>query len=490
MLLNLPAIAILLATAYMYSTSFNQRLTEDCCHPLWNLIVFLLCGGHLGKLQPTAQLRLWRTKNPSHSKVPDPNASIATLHARRKAIIEVVPDFAILYQRIHPPNSGSGSQPNFLGTFTFDSLPSWTSLVVGQTFVPLLVELKRPVTRHASNIKQFGYGLLRYMILAQGQAIRQARCLFSSALYKGQDTVILIAACGHYWSFLRLRKLALLPSASASGADRMDRVTYEMDRVAYDYEIAGQEEEDLEAEFHLPPNDPFEDEGEVSDQSHSLDDLSMAAVGGEGHSRDADDFPDQPGASEVSTTAVGGDGNSRDISSDFPEQKEASTDTGSDHWVYRWEEAEGNEAEEEKELDEEDDAPKRKPTSGVAASPSNSSVTMDLTELRTMHDALVLEKGKEKVYSTQDLNRWFELYRPLLTGGGVHGLPPLNRRKWHVTDADDLDLDEDDLRNLTWSPILQFGTSASTKALNYIAENLDAFVKLHDGRGSVPSTSQ
>ncbi|KAJ2916252.1 hypothetical protein MD484_g4141, partial [Candolleomyces efflorescens] len=485
-LLNLPAIAILLSTAYMYSTSFNQRLTEDCCHPLWNLIVFMLCGGHLDKLQPTAQIKLWRTKKRSDSQMPDPDTSIATLHSRRKAIIEVVPDFAILYQRIQPPSTPSALQPNFLGTLTFDSLPSWTSLTVGQTFVPLLVELKRPVTRHASNIKQFGYGLLRYMILAQEQAVRQALLLFSSALYTAQDTVVLIAACGHYWTLLHLSKLALISSGKTSrSVENWRRAT--MDAMADDYAFAEQEEEALEAEFHLPPlaSDQLEDEDKAVDQTRSENPgaPSVAEVGGEDQSRHAGDFTDFADSSEVSTTAVDGDGDFRDLGSG---QKEASKDAPSDGWVYSWE-YQGRETV-ENELDEEDDRPRLKATSRVAT--TSSAPRAGLADSKTLHNAFVKEKGKQKVYSTQDLNDWFQLYRPLLVGGDVRGLPPVERSKWHATDARDLNLDKVDLEDMTWSPILQCGTSASTKALNYIAENLGAFVKLQDGRGtSGPSTT-
>ncbi|RXW17322.1 hypothetical protein EST38_g8544 [Candolleomyces aberdarensis] len=522
--LTLPASTILFATAYMYSTIFNQRLTEDCCHPLYNLIVFLLCGAGLGQLQPTAQLKLWIMKNPSYSRTTNPDASIATLHAPKKQILEVIPDFAILYQRvIHRYRGKSALTTSFLNSLKFDSLPDWTSVTLDQTYIPLLVELKRPITRHALSIKQYGYALLRYMNLAQTQAYLQAEFLFLSPLYKGQGNVFLIAACGHYWSYM---------PAIQHSAHRIGRDPESLEAIALDYNIAEEEESRLEIEIGVPTNDDILNEGsegnsqETCDERHSEDGhLSTAAVGGEGDSRDIDDFHDQSVAGNVSTAAAGGEGDSRDIDSDFGDDyrvaRDASTTAvdgdvqrsgyqqlpggGEDRWKYTWEgvrraplgdtededegRADGEDEEDEEDEEEEEDEEAEGQASNSKRRDSHSSIprslgSMDIDEVRSRHDALVNEKGKQKVYEAGDLNQWMNLFRYLVAGDVVplDGIPA-EGELWHVTREQDLDPEELKLSNIaepTWSPILQFGTPASMKALNHLSSELNSFVTYHN----------
>ncbi|KAJ2917524.1 hypothetical protein MD484_g2866, partial [Candolleomyces efflorescens] len=467
--LNLPAASFLYATTFMYSTSFNQRLTEDCVHPLWNFGVFLMCGGNLGKLQPTAQFKLWRMKNPARSRYPDPDASIATLRVTSNAVLEVIPDFAILYHRFMHP-FGSAIPKNFFSHLTFDYLPHWSSIRLTQTFVPLLAELKRPVTRHANDIKQYGYALLQYIVLARNQVEHQAEFLFKSALYRGQKTVILIAACGDYWSFAHCPK-----SAKVRKGEEND-----VGRAVLLYRQAEEYERELECDLNLPPKDGLEDGSEF------INELSMVAVGDDGDiisdlSRISEDGPD---ASNVSTTAVSGNDLSREDERDLNHQEQDVP------WVYRRESSYSSkgsrgkgaskEKDDDEELEGEDD---------LVLSPE------DVDTLKKRHDDFVSEKGTRRIYSAEDLNEWYQLYHPLMSLRSED--LPSPEEKWQITDEGDLDLAglrrRSASKELRWSPVLQFGTTASLKALNYISEHLDAFVRYHDregGYGNVPSAVQ
>jgi hypothetical protein len=269
--------------------------------------------------------------------------------------------------------------------------------------------------------------------------------------------------------------------------------------VAIEYDLTEKEESQLEVEIHISPNGGL-DEGDseaVDDQGRSFFNLSM---GGEGESRDA---------GHVSTTAVGAEGLSRDLDSDFSDQEGVGgvstaavvndvehrevVDNGRDCWAYVWEgnanaEATGENGdieEEEEELDEEDDVPRLKgkgSNSSASSSVAHPALeSMDIEALRMKHDDLVGKKRKEKVYAAEDLNEWLEYYRPLVTGDFTRGLPPVGQ-KWHVTEADDLNIDKltENPLDMKWSPLLHFGTPASTKALNYISAELNAFVTYHN----------
>ena len=118
----------------------------------------------------------------------------------------------------------------------------------------------------------------------------------------------------------------------------------------------------------------------------------------------------------------------------------------------------------------------------------------EVDTLKKRHDDFVSEKGTRRIYSAEDLNEWYKLFWPLIS---LRSDLPSPEKKWQVTDEDDLDLDGlhriPASRKLRWSPVLQFGTTASLKALNYISEHLDAFVGYHDregGHGNVPSAAQ
>jgi hypothetical protein len=268
----LTASGILLALAALYS-NFNLRLTEDCSYSLWNLIVISICGEHLGRLQPTPQLRVWATEIALGREANDPNSSSSTNHLRAEDIVEVIPDFVIIFQKIGSLPPDHTSVESFLQSIRFGQFPCWTSFRLTKTYMPLIVELKRPITRHASTIKQYGFGLMRYMKLAQEQAELQSDCLALSQMYELLPSVILIAASGDYWS-------ARIKPFSQSGIT--PRRAYAEITLKYNTKV--DQEKELEVRFGLRDSD--------TDSSIITEGDSMQAVLGDTDYQDAWDYGD------------------------------------------------------------------------------------------------------------------------------------------------------------------------------------------------------
>ncbi|KAJ3873297.1 hypothetical protein F5051DRAFT_477552 [Lentinula edodes] len=181
---------IAFALSFILSVKFNRRRTEDSTHPVWSLILIQLCGSNLGRLQPVPQYRLYFSAIDFNNF--DPNQTIPG------GDVEVIPDFCILLHRAVLVQKGP-LRP-LLAEIQSTYLP-FRAIRITSTFIPLLVELKRPVSRHCRNIDDFMSGLGTMMKSAQSQAEGQAHCLFSIPNYHRQMHVVLIAAVGEWWSF-------------------------------------------------------------------------------------------------------------------------------------------------------------------------------------------------------------------------------------------------------------------------------------------------
>ncbi|KAJ4498492.1 hypothetical protein C8R41DRAFT_864685 [Lentinula lateritia] len=182
---------IVFALSFLLSVKFNRRRTEDSTHPVWSLILIQLCGSNLGRLQPVPQYRLYFSAVDFTDL--DPNETISG------SDVEVIPDFCILLHRAVLVRVVGPLRP-LLANIQSTYLPS-RAIKITSTFIPLLVELKRPVSRHCRDIDEFMSGLGTMMNSAQSQAEGQAHCLFSIPNYHRQMHVVLLAAVGEWWSF-------------------------------------------------------------------------------------------------------------------------------------------------------------------------------------------------------------------------------------------------------------------------------------------------
>ncbi|KAJ3859310.1 hypothetical protein EV359DRAFT_86553 [Lentinula novae-zelandiae] len=181
---------IAFAISFILSVKFNRQRTEDSTHPVWSLILIQLCGSNLGRLQPVPQYRLYFSAIDFTDL--DPNETISG------SDVEVIPDFCILLHRAVLGQKGVFK--SLLSAIQPTHLPS-RAIKITSIFIPLLVELKRPVSRNCDNIDELMSGLGTMMKSAQSQAAGQAHCLFSIPNYHRQMHVVLIAAVGEWWSF-------------------------------------------------------------------------------------------------------------------------------------------------------------------------------------------------------------------------------------------------------------------------------------------------
>lgn len=155
---------ILFALSFILSVRLNRRRTEDSTHPLWSLLLIQLCGSDIGRLQPTPQYRLYYSEEDITNL--DPNKTISGCD------VEVIPDFCIL---LHcAARDQQGTLKSILANTMPIRLPSHSRAIeITSSFVPLLVELKRPVSRNCMHIDQFMSGLGTMMNSAQFQAMDQ-----------------------------------------------------------------------------------------------------------------------------------------------------------------------------------------------------------------------------------------------------------------------------------------------------------------------------
>lgn len=106
--------------------------------------------------------------------------------AKLEAFLELIPSLRALLDQLSP-----------------DELNSYLPYTIAVSLiVPLIVETKRPATRHPKDIETYVRGLSYLLFQAQEQAYKQTHCLFSTReKYDSQDAVMIIAASGHWWSF-------------------------------------------------------------------------------------------------------------------------------------------------------------------------------------------------------------------------------------------------------------------------------------------------
>ncbi|KAK0239485.1 hypothetical protein EDD85DRAFT_996883 [Armillaria nabsnona] len=117
----------------------------------------------------------------------------------------VVPDFSVLYLL----NKHGLSDPLKLSNL---SLLEWATVHIPESFVPIMEEDKRPVTRHALSLHDFREVLDQEFHKAKQQAEQQALTLFKDPRRKRQTEVILKAVCSMWWMFRNVYRDELVKS--------------------------------------------------------------------------------------------------------------------------------------------------------------------------------------------------------------------------------------------------------------------------------------
>ncbi|KAK7029028.1 hypothetical protein VNI00_014738 [Paramarasmius palmivorus] len=201
MMLSHLDVALLSAINMVYNGLFNTRRLESPCYAIWSVVLAKLIDKDEDILIHCPQYAMYLSK--ADSQLPSGSSpDISFLTAPDSEAIGVIVDHALLLP------STTLKRPGTILEFLKNLSPaqidsSFRELSLADLFVPLLVEVKRPVTRHPGSITSFVRGLWELMSAAQLQAEEQAFCLFSSVRHATQNTAIIIAAAGHYWSWKR-----------------------------------------------------------------------------------------------------------------------------------------------------------------------------------------------------------------------------------------------------------------------------------------------
>ncbi|KAJ8689595.1 hypothetical protein PTI98_012485 [Pleurotus ostreatus] len=121
----------------------------------------------------------------------------------------VIVDNSLILPEIQPVHLGDYSNLHqYINHFLKSPQPSFSEIDVHTTNakVAVIVEQKRPPSRHPKDILSYCQQLSRLLRSAAEQATDQACCLFSMLNYGHQEEVILIAATGAWWMFRLSRR--------------------------------------------------------------------------------------------------------------------------------------------------------------------------------------------------------------------------------------------------------------------------------------------
>lgn len=221
--------------------------------------MFIICKDRLDRLHPAPQYRLWRRKADDGSSLPAPVlgdtdhdamwiedecseatvdsdmrddsessqnsvASWETERAEKGTTKEVIPDFVILMpryeSRVDSPawlqnvNIPDAAKLAFQGSWTLWGalhaltfiFPIWTIIRVTELSIPVLVELKQPLSRNPNGAKAQMNQLFSALKKAKAQVHLQGKCLFMAGRFLHQQQVILMAGVGDFWSFTYMHR--------------------------------------------------------------------------------------------------------------------------------------------------------------------------------------------------------------------------------------------------------------------------------------------
>ncbi|PPR08149.1 hypothetical protein CVT24_012450 [Panaeolus cyanescens] len=216
-----------------FSFEYNRRRTEDSIHVLWNKVLYDLCPKSRGwYFFPAPQVRVYaslldtaaacRTTSSTNLE-PLPSISTAGQQQTEEIITmpgkvgkEVILDFCLLFPIPEGRRRSSNITDRFCKyVFGWDvtsyknadqkqktnALDIIKDLKLKQMTIPLIAELKKPISRHPPDIMAYCEYLSNHIDKAQHQLLEQARCIFSLSRFRSQKEIMLIAASGEWWTF-------------------------------------------------------------------------------------------------------------------------------------------------------------------------------------------------------------------------------------------------------------------------------------------------
>ncbi|SJL12269.1 uncharacterized protein ARMOST_15692 [Armillaria ostoyae] len=193
---------IILGAQFAHSRLHNSRRLENHIYGFRNIVLDCLTSDRTDFLV-IPQFIIYYVKRLSPDARRKLDASCSTnAESQTKA---VAPDFSVLYL----PHKHGLSDPSKLSSL---SLLEWATVHIPESFVPIMEEDKRPVTRHALSLHDFREVLDQEFHKAKRQAEQQAFTLFKDPRRKRQTEVILKAVCGMWWMFRRVFRDELVKS--------------------------------------------------------------------------------------------------------------------------------------------------------------------------------------------------------------------------------------------------------------------------------------
>ena len=203
---------LLLALAFVHSSRFNTRRTENSGYGLWSIVFLGLIRDHLDLFIPCPQFGLYLS--PKEKEFYDSlgdedntgNISLDTIPDNKARGVYV--DLSILLPRAVYSDGPSTVWQNLQSFLSRVSHISTThrEVRIESLDVSLLLELKRPPSRHLGSVLSLLRQVIKSLRNGQQQAMQQAHCLFSSPKYAKQKSVMLIAAAGEWWTFYQLSR--------------------------------------------------------------------------------------------------------------------------------------------------------------------------------------------------------------------------------------------------------------------------------------------
>lgn len=219
---------------------------------------------------------------------------------KSKKTVDVIPDYAVLLPviklryKLKPPHkfqwleklAGDAldltiENPNppiarLLDVMTH-VFPCWSRFTTKKTSIPLLAELKRPVSRHKNSVMKYGKDLRSAIEVAQLQVVQQAQCLFLGGMYAHQNEVLLIAAVGDFFTFRGCTRDSFgTESFDASEYDEISCALDQGKRQTVSLEEYTRKPEDLESGLDSEGSQTPDDATQIRRSSPKLVNLSQA----------------------------------------------------------------------------------------------------------------------------------------------------------------------------------------------------------------------
>ncbi|KAJ8495813.1 hypothetical protein ONZ45_g12683 [Pleurotus djamor] len=260
-----------LSIAFALSSTYNKRLVENSSYATWNAILVRLCKNHPELFLICPQYGLYVSPN-DQMDAADADASFDSVRTTADSQAKgVFVDNSIILPALEVKDkSVANTVYEYFATIL--SRKPWVverNLRVNTAIVPVLVEQKRPPSRHCT-LNVYVKRVQDLISEAQAQADAQAACLFSMSKFGSQDAVILVATTGGWWSFR-------LETREAEEDDTFDFEQYMASMRAYELK-----REPDEADYAEDAGSEFMSRGEAAKKTRRVTKKEIIKEAGKG----------------------------------------------------------------------------------------------------------------------------------------------------------------------------------------------------------------